>query len=65
MSIDQGNYDAQLTRIQRLVNAARLEMQSPQLTDQELRRLIRGEVNDLLKKLCAPSAPVVLDRSQC
>jgi hypothetical protein len=50
MSIDQGNHDAQLTRIQRLVNAARLEMQSPQRTDQELRRLIRCEVNDLLKK---------------
>jgi hypothetical protein len=50
MSIDQGNYDAQLSRVLRLVTAARLEMQSPQLTDRELRRLIRCEVNDLLKK---------------
>jgi hypothetical protein len=60
MLSDRDNYDAQLARIQRLLEAARLEMVGLQPMDHELRRAIRGDLDDLLKELRAPSPAVVV-----
>ena len=62
MSFDRGNNNPQLARIQRLVNAARLEMAGLRPTDYELRRSIRGDLDTLLNELRASSLAVVFKR---
>jgi hypothetical protein len=62
-SYDRATLNAPLARIQRLLQAARLEVEGLRPTDHVLRRAIVDDLDNLLRELREPSLPSAVSAS--